>query len=408
MSRFLLIGDTHPEMIAIANELAFRNLSFKLILPTYFTVGEARIIANLGIRFTKFDPWLKKRTLNAAITKKQLIRKYAVLELLTWLAKRYGREQIFWLLWQSYRNLLSKNMSVILESICPETVISYDTIQLPLPSSYRHIVICPMTHPSEVRKALIHSKTLFPNWPEMNDETPMGISNTAREADTLVVLSNFAKQSYVSQGMEPGKIEVIHIGPINGSDYPQTRSNAFPSSKLSVLYLGRMTRIKGIDALIQVSHLLDPSQISISLVGQSSPEITKYIRNKCNPDVLSLYVNPSPSEVTTFYRNSHIFVLPSFNEGFGIASLEAMTYGLIPILSTSTGVSEILDDTKLSNLVIRPGDVSQLHTNLNFLQSLNLVQFTEYQQLAIDISKKFSFSNFSKDFVSRILKNGDN
>jgi glycosyltransferase involved in cell wall biosynthesis len=165
-----------------------------------------------------------------------------------------------------------------------------------------------------------------------------------------------------------------------------------------------MTRIKGVEALMQVSHLLDPNDISIQLVGQSSPKVADYIINNSNREVLALHINPTPSEVSSFYRKCQIFVLPSFNEGFSIASLEAMSHGLIPILSTNTGVSEILLGTPLADFIIDPGNVSQLRANLLSILELEKSDFDTLQDSAIEISKKYTFHNFATEFVDRYLE----
>ncbi len=404
MKKFLLIGDTHPEMIAIAKELAERKIDFRLILPTYFTECEARLLANFGIRFTKFNPWLEKRTLSSSIRRKHLIRRFATLELLAWLTKRQGLDQISWQFLQLYRFLVIKKISAVLKTSRPTMVISYDTISIPRSQSFKHIVICPMSHPASVSESLAHSKGIFPNWPHMSDEMPLGSTKSAKTADIIVVLSHFAKSSYVKAGFEEKSIDVIHIGPINGSDYLQKRINIRKDRKISVLYLGRMTRIKGVEALMQVSHLLDPNDISIQLVGQSSPKVADYIINNSNREVLALHINPTPSEVSTFYRKCQIFALPSFNEGFSIASLEAMSHGLIPILSTNTGVSEILLGTPLANFIIDPGNVSQLRANLLSILELEKSDFATLQDSAIEISKKYTFHNFAREFVDRYLE----
>jgi glycosyltransferase involved in cell wall biosynthesis len=404
MKKLLLIGDTHPEMIAIAEELAERKIGFRLILPTYFTEGEARLLANFGIRFTRFNPWLKKRTLSSSIRREHLMRRFATLELLAWLTKRQGLDQISWRFGQLYRFLVKKEIGAVLKTTMPSLVVSYDTISIPQSLSFKHIVICPMTHPASVSESLAHSKGIFPNWPVMSDEMPMGNTKSAKAADNIVVLSHFAKSSYVNAGFAEKNIDVIHIGPINGSDYLQTRMNIREDRKISILYLGRMTRIKGVEALMQVSHLLDPNDFSIQLVGQSSPKVAEYIINNSNKKVLALHINPTPSEVSSFYRKCQVFVLPSFNEGFSIASLEAMSHGLIPILSTNTGVSEILLGTPLADFIIDPGNVSQLHVNLLSLLELKESEFNALQDSAINISKSYTFDNFATKFVNRYLE----
>ncbi len=404
--KVLLIGDTHPEMIAIAKNLAMNGIDFKIVLPTYFTARESRILCKFGVQFISLGAWLQKRTLDSHITSDSIIRKYAFLETSTWLLKRMGYHRLSWKSAEMYKKKLSSRLPKIIESTRPNIVVSYDTIRVPRLMKIKHIVICPMSHPVTVKESLIESKILFPDWPEMEDEKPMGINETADYADRIVLLSRFAKNSYISQGFNASKLEVIHIGPINGNSnhlHPVEGSN----SLLKILFLGRMTRIKGVEALAKLSHSLNPLKFQINLVGQCSPEIASYIRGISDSDVLKLIENPTPNEISKYFLNSNVFALPSFNEGFNISSLEAMSYGLVPILSKNAGVAEVLESTPLARLIIEPGSIEQLKLCLNYLSDLEQEDFQYLARLSFDLSRRFSFDRFAEEFVKIMMQEID-
>jgi glycosyltransferase involved in cell wall biosynthesis len=401
--RVLLIGDTHPEMIAIAKKLAQKGFDFKIVLPTYFTFPESVIINRIGFGITSLKPWLQKRTLDSSISSKTILRPFAFLETLTWLFKKLGYYRISWKFAQQYNRRITKKIPRLIELFHPDIVVSYDTIKFPRSEEYKHIVICPMSHPAAVERSLIQSKVLFPNWPEMEDEKPLGVNDTAFFADRIVLLSQFAKDTYAAEGYEKSKLEVIHIGPINKNENPQPLID-YRSSVLRILFLGRMTRVKGVEALARLSHLLNPMDFQISLVGQCSPVIATYIREISNAKVLTLIDNPQPSDISKYFAESDIFALPSFNEGFNISSLEAMSYGLIPILSKNSGVSEILRNTELSDFIINPGSIQDLEKRLKYLSNMHHDEFIRLANVSFDLSKKFSFDRFAEDFVSVLTK----
>jgi glycosyltransferase involved in cell wall biosynthesis len=401
--RVLLIGDTHPEMIAIAENLARKGIDLKIILPTYFTIQESRIIARLGIGITRLKPWLQKRTLDSVITSGKIVRSFAFLETFSWLSKKLGYYRISWKFAQQYKMRITKKLPKIIEMFHPEIVVSYDTINVPRSEKFKHIVICPMSHPAAVELSLIQSKILFPNWPEIVDEKPLGLNETALFADRVVLLSQFARETYICQGFEPSKLEVIHIGPVNRNENPRpplNRGNGF----LRILFLGRMTRVKGVEALARLSHLINPLEFRISLVGQCSPIIARYIHEISNPKVLTLIENPQPNDISKYFTESDIFVLPSFNEGFNISSLEAMSYGLVPVLSMNTGVSEILKNTPLADFIISPGSVEDLEKCVKYLSKLSRDDFNFLANYSFELSKKFSFERFAEEFVAMLIK----
>ncbi len=400
--KVLLIGDTHPEMIAIAKNLALNSIDFKIVLPTYFTVRESRILSNLGVRILGLGAWLQKRTLDSHINSDSIIRKYAFMETSTWLFKRMGYHRLSWKLADMYNKKLASQLPKIIESTGPSIVVSYDTIRVPKLVKIKHIVICPMSHPVTVKESLNESKILFPDWPEMEDEKPLGLNETADFADRVVLLSRFAKNSYISQGFNASKLEVIHIGPINNniSHLPPLESN---NSLLKILFLGRMTRIKGVEALAKLSHSLNPLKFQINLVGQCSPEIASYIRGISNSNVLKLIENPTPNEISMYFEDSNVFALPSFNEGFNISSLEAMSYGLVPILSKNAGVAEVLENTPLARLIIDPGSVEQLKFCLNYLSDLEQGDFQDLARFSFELSRGFSFDRFAEEFLEVLM-----
>ena len=401
--RVLLVGDTHPEMIAIAKNLARSNTDFKIILPTYFTTYESRFLSNVVIRGLGLNAWLHKRTLDSCIKSNSVIRKHAFLETCTWLFKRLGYHRISWNFARRYKQKISNSLPRIIQLYGPDVVVSYDTIRVPRLEKIKHIVICPMSHPVAVAKSLAEAKELFPDWPEMDDEKPLGINETAKFADCVVLLSRFAKNSYVSQGFEESKLKVIHIGPINGNS-KMTPPMKIEENILRILFLGRMTRVKGVEALARLSNSLSPTKFQIKLVGQCPPGIAAYIRRISNCEVLKLIENPSPDEIAVHFLNSDVFALPSFNEGFNISSLEAMSYGLVPVLSKNAGVSEVLDNTPLAELVIDPGSIDQLSTCMNYLSNLGHKEFSDLSKISFQVSKKFSFDRFAEDFVKVIYQ----
>ena len=65
-----------------------------------------------------------------------------------------------------------------------------------------------------------------------------------------------------------------------------------------------------------------------------------------------------PERLRELYRESDVFVFPSFFEGFGLVLLEAMACGLPAIASDRSAGPDLLDES--CGRVVAPGDEEQL------------------------------------------------
>jgi glycosyltransferase involved in cell wall biosynthesis len=83
---------------------------------------------------------------------------------------------------------------------------------------------------------------------------------------------------------------------------------------------------------------------------------------------------------------SHLLVVPSFHEGFGIAYLEGMGFGLPAIATTRGGAAEIITHGE-NGFLVPPGDPGGLADILrrvlgdrDLLASLSLAALRRYEQ----------------------------
>jgi glycosyltransferase involved in cell wall biosynthesis len=86
----------------------------------------------------------------------------------------------------------------------------------------------------------------------------------------------------------------------------------------------------------------------------SFPLLEEMLKRSRNVEV----VNTVP-DISEFYRECDVFVLPSVDDGFGMALLEAMANGCACITTTNTGASELLTDGQ-DALIVEPADEHQL------------------------------------------------
>jgi glycosyltransferase involved in cell wall biosynthesis len=79
-------------------------------------------------------------------------------------------------------------------------------------------------------------------------------------------------------------------------------------------------------------------------------------------DRVALVGECPPERLTAAYRDTDIFVLPSYQEGYGMVYAEALAHGL-PIVATTAGaIPETVPAT--ASLLVPPGDATALRNAL--------------------------------------------
>jgi glycosyltransferase involved in cell wall biosynthesis len=130
----------------------------------------------------------------------------------------------------------------------------------------------------------------------------------------------------------------------NGVDLPAEVTR--PESELrQALFLSRIDHKKQPDLLIRAWATLRPNGWRLVIAGPSEPTYRQYLQQLI--DALGLRANIELREAVygaqkqALLANSHLFVLPTMSENFGIAIAEALAYGLPVITTTGTPWSDI-------------------------------------------------------------------
>ncbi len=202
-------------------------------------------------------------------------------------------------------------------------------------------------------------------------------------ADQIIVLSEFAKKTFLDKGFAPEKIKVIRLGVdttrfIPASDYS-------PSRPLKLIYFGTIGPRKGVDYLLRATANFSPNDLTVHLVGPVERGYKKILSRFTHAKAHGVL---SQGHLADFVRRMHLFVMPSLEDGFGQTVIQAMGSGLPCITTSSCGASELIRD-RVNGFVVPPNSVQAIGEKIQHFvddPQLLLAMRKEAIQTALDCS----------------------
>ncbi len=185
------------------------------------------------------------------------------------------------------------------------------------------------------------------------------------DADAIVAVSNGTKADILRAypEVDPTKIHVIYNG-IDLKEYAKTSSTAalvkygVDVSAPYVLFVGRITRQKGVMHLVDAVKYLPPgTQVVLCAGAPDTPEIAAEMRagveaaRAAGANIVWIEKMVTKPEAIELYSNCRVFCCPSVYEPFGIINLEAMACGAPVVASATGGILEVVVDGETGCLV---------------------------------------------------------
>ena len=191
------------------------------------------------------------------------------------------------------------------------------------------------------------------------------LEKTAMEmADAVVAVSHETKKDIERLfQIEPARLHVIY----NGIDLQEYRPSAesdvlvrhgIDPEKPFLLFVGRITRQKGIVHLVRAIEMMDPGfQIVLCAGAPDTPAIAEEMKaavrqaQEKRGDIIWIEEMLEKPSVIELYSRAAVFCCPSIYEPFGIINLEAMACETAVVASAVGGIKEVVVDGETGFLV---------------------------------------------------------
>jgi starch synthase len=198
-------------------------------------------------------------------------------------------------------------------------------------------------------------------------------------ADRVIAVSHAMREDVLHCYPEiaPERVVVVHNGVDPDEFRPDPRTDLLDrlgvdASRPLVVFVGRISRQKGIDHLLRAAPELDPAaQLVLRAGSPDTADLAHELHRLAEPAravrcVVWIERELEKHELVQLLSHASVFVCPSVYEPLGIVNLEAMACEA-PVVATDVGgIPEVVDDRR-TGLLVAPADPRALAAAINSL-----------------------------------------
>lgn len=242
-------------------------------------------------------------------------------------------------------------------------------------------------HYKIISDLLRHDATLFPEsakalksdreattwwrWKHADEEVEL--------ADGVITASTFSRHSLEYAGFKKPSAVVPYFSQLKADGFSMSEKTG---ESCRFLFVGQGVIRKGLHHLFRAWRKANLRKATLTCVcGHLDPNIADLIP----PDV-TIKKHLSRAELQKEYARSHVFIMPSIIEGFGLVYNEARSYGNYVIYTANTGAPDMGIDEK-SGEMVPVGIISELAnslTNTNERFHSNQIDFDHIAEASRD------------------------
>jgi glycosyltransferase involved in cell wall biosynthesis len=173
------------------------------------------------------------------------------------------------------------------------------------------------------------------------------------------------------------------------------------NSTLKIVCVARLIERKGQHHLIQAVKILEEEGIDVEVTLVGTGDSQQYLEQLSKDLGIKQKIHftgyISREEISQYYLDADLFVLPSYNEGMSLAALEAMSSGLPVILSRTGGTYDLVADG-VNGYIFDWGDISSLANCIRRIAK-NPELIHKMGTISRERAKEFSWTNIAQVYI---------
>jgi glycosyltransferase involved in cell wall biosynthesis len=217
----------------------------------------------------------------------------------------------------------------------------------------------------------------------------------------ITVVSNFLKKRLTSVIPIPSTKITVRPMPVNIEQFSPSEKKRTERRK-TILCVARYTKQKRLNTLIEAVSLLKEEGLDFKAIligeGEEEENLRKMIQTQDLSEEITLLPLMSQQELSRYYRESDVVVLPSVDEGFGLVLVEAQLCHTPVIGTDSGGILDIIEHEK-TGLLFPPGEAHSLAYSIKHIltdeELARNLTLNAYQKAR----SRFSPENVAQEFI---------
>ncbi len=182
-------------------------------------------------------------------------------------------------------------------------------------------------------------------------------------SDKVIAVCQWLFDSLKLNGLDESKLLLSRQG-VDLNKYQLKKNSTISNNKLRLLFIGRITSVKGIHILIQAVQKLNADLVDLVIVGKAIPEdleYESYWKSKSNASSnIEWKGRLNPEEINLEFEKADILCVPSiWLETGPLVVYEANAKGLPVLGSDLGGIAELVQHEK-DGFLVRPNNVEEL------------------------------------------------